>query len=242
MKVLIDGNNLVYRYFYIKPDIENYTINCFNRLIDRIKENYFINEKDIIFVFDDFNLKNPRRTMYPEYKNNRAKKNPLLKEQLRKLMEMTRCKTLKSNKLEADDIIATLCKVNSQKQKPERIIVMSNDKDLYSIIDNNVSIVRDLKFNEIMNKETFEKMYKIPTEKWVYVKGLKGDDSDNIPGVKGIGEKTALSITKKERDFKAICNHVFLKYGEKGLNDFKIAYSLVTPIIDIETVKNIYNV
>ena len=96
---------------------------------------------------------------------------------------------------ESDDIVASLCVDNKLPVKDLKIVV-TGDKDLYQLIGKNNTMVFDLKKKKLINKQDFIKMYGIKPDYWNIVKAMCGDDSDDIPGIEGIGESRAIAFVK----------------------------------------------
>lgn len=96
--------------------------------------------------------------------------------------------------LEADDLFALYCE---QRRETEDIIIASKDEDLYQLLHENV-VMFDPKLKKIKDKKWFISEYRIQPEKWALVKAIGGCSSDKIPGIKGVGEKTALEYLRKE--------------------------------------------
>ncbi len=196
--VLIDGNSLINRAFYAMPLLTTkggeYTnavygfMNMFFKMLDAEKPTA------IAVAFD---LKAPtfRHKMYAEYKGTRKPmpeelrpQIPLLKDLLR-LMGVT---VVEKEGFEADDIIGTIAKKTSV-----QTIIITGDRDSFQLVDNETEVhftKRGITDVEVLDSKTFKDKTGILPEQVIELKALMGDSSDNIPGVKGVGEKTALSL------------------------------------------------
>lgn len=204
--VLIDGNNFMFRSYYATAYTGNlmrnskgfYTnalygfVNMINKIIEQEKPEY------IAVAFDIG--KNFRKDLYKEYKDGRKATPDELKMQMpvaRKILDAMGIKYYEIEGFEADDIIGTL----SYKAlvDPDFVAtVVSSDKDLLQLINDQVE-VKLLKPKDYIryDKETFINDYGFDPIRIIDLKALMGDASDNIPGVKGIGEKTAIKLIQQ---------------------------------------------
>ena len=204
--VLVDGNNLLFRSYYATAYSGNFMknkdgfptnalygfVNMINKIINDEKPEY------MLVAFDKG--KTFRHDKYEEYKAGRIEMPNELKQQFpisKELLSYMGIKWFEIDNYEADDIIGTLAKKIDNSSEYEGLIV-SSDKDLLQLISDKV-IMKMLKTKDsiLMNKDTFLKNYGLTPDKMIDIKGLQGDASDNIPGVKGIGEKTALKLLCK---------------------------------------------
>lgn len=196
---LIDGNSLANRAFYALPFLTNLkgepsgAVYGFANLLIKL----IVDEKpdDIIVAFDHAR-KTFRNEIYEEYKGTRKptppeliSQFPIIKEMLKK-MEIT---TIESAGIEADDIIGTLARDIKDAKK----IIVSGDRDLLQLIDDDTEVWLTRKgltdLQKLTNKNMSTEMGFYPKQT-IDMKALMGDSSDNIPGVPGIGEKTALKL------------------------------------------------
>ena len=204
--VLIDGNNLMFRSFYATAYTGNlmknskgfYTnalygfVSMINKIIEEEKPEYMAVAFDI--------GKNFRKDLYTEYKDGRKPTPDELKMQMpvaRKILDAMGIKYYEIENYEADDIIGTLS--YRALVDPEYVAtVISSDKDLLQLINEQVE-VKLLKSKDYIryNKETFIQDYGFDPIRIIDLKALMGDASDNIPGVKGIGEKTAIKLIQE---------------------------------------------
>ena len=234
--VLIDGNNLLFRSFYataysgsILRNSKGFPTNALFGFINML--NKIIKEENPSYMMIAFDKgKTFRHEKYKNYKEGRSETPKELKDQFpvaKKLAAAMGIKCFEIDNYEADDIIGTFAK---EVDKNEEFIatIISSDKDLLQLISDDCC-VKLLKSNDyiMMNKETFFSTYGITPEKMVDLKALMGDSSDNIPGVKGIGEKTALSLLQKYGSLNGIYENIEDVKGttkEKLENDKDNAY------------------
>ncbi len=149
-----------------------------------------------------------RKELYKDYKANRKEAPDALKLQLPiaiDLIEKMGFKMIKIDGFESDDIIASLAKKASQKGIKVKII--SSDKDMYQLLDENISIYDPSKKKEITKKECFEKFGVYP-QNFIDFQALVGDSSDNIPGVKGVGVKTAAKLINEYKTLENIYSNI----------------------------------
>ena len=215
--VLVDGNNLLFRSYYATAYSGNLMRNSkgfptnglyglVNMLNKIIKEE---NPKYMLVAFDKG--KTFRHDKYKEYKDGRIKTPEDLLMQFKvakELVPLMGIKCFEIDNYEADDIIGTYSKIISNDDKYEGLIV-SSDKDLLQLINFNIN-VKLLKSKDyiMMDENTFKETYGIDPIKMIDLKGLMGDSSDNIPGVKGIGEKTALKLLQKYDSVEGIYENI----------------------------------
>ena len=207
--VLIDGNSIMNRAFYgimgskaLTTKDGKYTnaIYGFLAILFKLLED---EKPDYIGVSFDLKAPTARHKMYEGYKANRkgmptelAEQMPIIKDVLRAM----NIDIIEKEGYEGDDIIGTLSRYGEQKGL--EVVILSGDRDTFQLATDNVRInIPRTKAGktetEIFNREKVKEVYGIEPKQLIEVKGLQGDTSDNIPGVPGIGEKTALSLVQK---------------------------------------------
>lgn len=204
--VLVDGNNLLFRSYYataytgnLMRNSKGFPTNGLYGFVNMI--NKILREDNPTYLMVAFDIgKTFRHEKYDAYKDGRSETPDDLKMQFpvaKELLNKMGIKYLECAGYEADDIIGTCSKMIDDSKEYEGLIV-SSDKDLLQLISNKVT-VKLLKSKDyiMMNHDTFFDTYGIEPERMIDLKGLMGDASDNIPGVKGIGEKTALKLLKE---------------------------------------------
>ena len=215
--ILVDGNNLLFRSYYATAYSGNLMknskgfptnalygfSNMLNKIIKDEKPEY------MIVAFDKG--KTFRHEKYEEYKAGRIKTPDDLKVQFKPSRELTNAlgiKCFEIDNYEADDIIGTYARMIDEDPEYEGLIV-SSDKDLLQLISPSVK-VKLLKTHDyiMMDEEEFKKTYGLDPIKMIDIKGLQGDPSDNIPGVKGIGEKTALKLLQEYGSVEGIYENI----------------------------------
>ncbi|MFC2948626.1 DNA polymerase I [Virgibacillus sediminis] len=220
--VLIDGNSIIYRAFFALPLLNNdkgvYTnaVYGFTTMLLRILEE----EKPThILVAFDAGKTTFRHETYKEYKGGRQKTPPELSEQFPLLKEVLDAFSIPHYQLEqfeADDIIGTLASV--EEDKDWNVTVISGDKDLLQLTSDRVTVSLTKKGISEVERYTpafmREKMELSP-EQIIDLKALMGDKSDNIPGVPGVGEKTAVKLLKQFETLEGVYDHIEKVSGKK---------------------------
>ena len=204
--ILVDGNNLLFRSFYatayqgvIMRNSKGFPtnalygfINMMNKIIKEEKPSY------ILVAFDKG--KTFRHDKYDEYKAGRIEMPDELRVQFPKAKEVLDAfgiKHFEIDNYEADDIIGTLARIVDEEDEFIATIV-SSDKDLLQLISDEVTVKLLKQSGHIMmDRDEFMRTYQVEPARMVDLKALMGDASDHITGVKGIGEKTAISLLSK---------------------------------------------
>ena len=235
--VLIDGNNLLFRSYYataysgsLMKNSKGFPTNALYGLTNML--NKIITEENPTHMMIAFDKgKTFRHDKYLTYKAGRSEMPDDLKEQFPmayKLVNAMGIKYFMIDNYEADDIIGTIADYVDHSDEYEALIV-SSDKDLLQLISDKVK-VKLLKTNDyiMFDKNMFKEVYGIADpKKMVDLKALMGDSSDNIPGVKGIGEKTAISLIQKYGSLDGVYQNlesITGKTKEKLLVDKENAY------------------
>lgn len=218
--LIIDGNSLANRAYYALPYLTNkkgqFTGAVFgfvNMLIKILSE-----EKPThLLVTFDFGRKTFRNEIYAEYKAHRKPTPPELKESLKLLketldkMNITR---VEQEGIEADDIIGTLSK--NTNLFDGKVLILSGDRDVLQLVDERVDVMltkKGISETQLVTHQNIEELYELSASQIIDLKALMGDASDNIPGIAGVGEKTALKLLK---DFGTVENVVANIESQKG--------------------------
>ncbi|MFW6140020.1 MAG: DNA polymerase I [Acidobacteriota bacterium] len=207
---LIDGNSILYRSYYAIRNLSNskgFATNAIYGFLQTLRK--IIKEEKAQYVGIAFDSKGPtfRHKIYPEYKAQRKPMPDDLVSQLpvlKKLLEALNIKVLERQGYEGDDILGTLakkaCKENIQ------TIIVTGDKDLYQLVNDSVMIYNVAK-ESYLNQKSIEDNFGVPPSKVKDLLALWGDASDNIPGVKGVGAKTAKKLLKNHGSIDNIMDH-----------------------------------
>lgn len=204
--ILVDGNNLLFRSFYatayqgvIMKNSKGFPTNALYGFINMM--NKIIKDENPSYIMVAFDKgKTFRHDKYDEYKSGRTEMPDELKVQFPKAKEVLDTMGIKHFEIdnyEADDIIGTLAKMVDEEDEFIATIV-SSDKDLLQLISDEVTVKLLKQSGHIMmDREEFRRTYQVDPARMVDLKALMGDASDHIPGVKGIGEKTAINLLSK---------------------------------------------
>ena len=234
--VLVDGNNLLFRSYYataytgvLMKNSKGFPTNAlygFTSMINKI-----IEEESPEFMVVAFDIgKNFRKEKYDFYKEGRHETPDDLKAQMPMARNILKAMGIAYRELapyEADDIIGTIARYAELNEDYYSLIV-SSDKDLLQLIsfETEVKLLKQSGFIRF-NEKNFKEEYGIDPIKIIDLKALMGDSSDNIPGVKGIGEKTALKLLQEYGSLKGIYENIDKikgKVKEKLLNDKENAF------------------
>ncbi|HEY8445061.1 MAG TPA: DNA polymerase I [Bacilli bacterium] len=247
--ILIDGNSLMFRSFYAtftnqimqnQQGIYTNAIYGFCLMMEKLREEDYTH----IFVAFDAGKQTFRHQEYEAYKGTRKKLPDELLMQIpyiKRYIDILNIKRYESLDYEADDIIASMAMV-AQKEGFDEIKIVTGDKDLLQLVSGNIKVCITKKgytsLDEYNETNFYEKMNIYPHQIPDY-KGLVGDTSDNLPGVKGIGDKTAVKLLNQFKTLESIISNVTLISGKTGTliaNDYQSAIQckhLATLIKDI---------
>src|SRR5947209_6578363 len=214
---LIDGNSLVYRAFFALPEsIATSTgqptnaIFGFASMLVKIMTDY--GPKATLVVWDAGS--SGRKDLYADYKAQRTTRPDLLKEQwpyLEPLVDAFGYRNFAIQGYEADDVIASIVERARGAEPPVPVMVVTGDRDAYQLVTDGVRIMttsRGITDTRVYDREGVVDRYGIPPELIPDFIGLKGDTSDNIPGVPGIGDKTAAELLQRFGSLEGVLGHV----------------------------------
>nr|MBN2277994.1 DNA polymerase I [candidate division Zixibacteria bacterium] len=203
---LVDGSAIFYRAYFAfirnplinsKGENTSATYGFLNSILKVIKDE----KPDYFAVVFDTKAPTFRHQMYPDYKSTRAKMPDDLVLQLPRIREATEALELPSLEMEgyeADDIIGTLAR--AAEKKGMDVWIVSGDKDMFQLVNDRVKIYNPQRGSsppEKLNSEGVKEKFGVPPEKVIDMLALMGDSSDNVPGVAGIGPKTAISLLEE---------------------------------------------
>lgn len=222
LMIAIDGNSLLHRAFYAMPLLSNkkgvYTnaIFGFMNMLIRLKKDY--EPCSLILAFD---RKAPtfRHKAYKDYKATRQKAPEELVPQFDLIKDLARLLEIPTYELdgyEADDILGSLAKVADDNKQP--LIIVTGDKDELQLVSDYTSVlltIRGISETKRYDKQLLMDEYGLTPEQFVDMKGLMGDSSDNIPGVKGIGQKTAIKLLKEYGSLENVLDNIDNLSGKK---------------------------
>ncbi|MCL2389079.1 MAG: DNA polymerase I [Elusimicrobia bacterium] len=221
---IIDGNAYLHRAYHALPPLSTssgISVNAvygFVKLLLRIKKGSgtTLPAPDYFAVCFDYPSKNFRHEIYPDYKATRKAleqdlitQMPIAREAVRALNIFT----AEVQGLEADDLMAKMA--FCAKKENIKTVIVTGDKDILQLVGENVYVWNDSK-NIIYDALKVEEKYGLPPQKLPYMFALMGDASDNVPGVKGIGEKTAVKLIKEYGNLENLLNHASDITGRTG--------------------------
>ncbi|WP_314792598.1 DNA polymerase I [Gemella sanguinis] len=245
--ILLDGNSLSYRAFYAMPALKNkkglYTnsVYGFTLMLERILED--TKPKYALVAFDK-GKETFRHKSYEAYKGTRDKTPTELVEQfgyVRELIESYGIKYEEHLDYEADDIIGSYAKI-AEKAGLE-VIIVSGDKDLTQLASDNITVYytkRGVTEIDYYTPEFINEKYGLTPQQIVDMKGLMGDKSDNIPGIPGVGEKTAIKLLTEYETVESVLENIDNISGKKlkerlteGKEDAILSKKLATIFTDV---------
>ncbi len=208
---LIDGSSYIFRAYFALPPLTNSSgvptqaTYGFTTMTLKFLKEY---QPEYLAVVLDAGRETFRNQIYQDYKANRPAAPPDLIPQfahIRTVIQAMNIALLELEGFEADDLIATLAKTLSVQDG--QVVVVSSDKDLMQLVGEKVKLLDTAKDRWIGINEVKEK-FGVEPEKVVEVMGLMGDPIDNIPGVKGIGEKTAAALIQRFHSLENLFDHL----------------------------------
>ncbi len=206
--VLVDGSGYIFRAYYALPPMnrsDGTPVNAvfgFTNMLLKLLEDIQIEKGgkvSIAVIFDAARI-TFRNEIYSEYKANRAEPPDDLKPQfdlIKKIPEVFNLRSIESVGFEADDLIASYAK--KAKLEGKNVTIISSDKDLMQLLDSGIAMIDPIKKKQI-TKETVKEKFGVEPGKVIEVQALAGDSSDNVPGVPGIGPKTAATLINEYGD------------------------------------------
>lgn len=215
--MVIDGKSVFYRGYYAMPNLSTKdgtpTGGVYGFAVMALEIVKKLDPDYVCVAWDKAktNIRS-RIELYPEYKANRKPAPPDFYEQiplLRDLLKALDWPLYELDDYEADDIMATFA--TQAKSKNIETYLVTSDLDVLQLVNTHTHIYtlkKGLSNIELFNLASFEEKYSVGAHQWIDVKALKGDTSDNIPGVAGIGEKTALDLIDKYETLDGVYEHL----------------------------------
>lgn len=212
---LIDGNSLINRAFYALPPLTNASgeptnaVYGLTQMLFRLREDY---SPDQILVTFDVSGPTFRHDQFEEYKANRKGMPDDLRSQIpvmKELLDKLGINRLELQGYEADDLLGTVAKQGES--EGYEVFIVTGDRDAFQLISSRTSVLftkRGITETELVNEETLRKNYGLTPSQVIDLKGLMGDSSDNIPGVPGVGEKTALRLLESYHSMEGVYAHL----------------------------------
>jgi DNA polymerase-1 len=237
--ILVDGHSIAFRAFYALPDtlvtkdgFPTNVIHGFLMMISKLVKDY---DSEKIIITWDISKKTFRTELYSDYKGNRSSAPDEFKLQvkvLQKLLDKFNIPQVSKEGFEADDVLGTLSKKLNEQSKD--VMIVTGDRDSFQLITDKTNILytkRGISDTQIFNEKQFIEKYSIKTNQYIEYLALKGDPSDNIPGLPGVGEKTAINLLLKYENISNIY---------KNINDLtpklKETFSVNRDLLDISKI------
>ena len=246
---LIDGNSLAYRAFFALPEdiatSDGRPTNAIYGFASMMVKILVEHQPKAVVVVWDAGMSG-REVVYEPYKEQRKPRPDLLKEQwphIPKVAEAFGFTNVRVEGFEADDVIAALARSAQRDGIP--VMVVSGDRDVYQLVGDGIRVMttsRGITDTRIYDHDGVVERYGVPPELVPDLIGLKGDTSDNIPGVPGIGDKTATALLQEFGSLEAVLDNVDSISGKKRkenltnhADDARVSKQLATMQDEIET-------
>ncbi|MDO4813728.1 MAG: DNA polymerase I [Gemella sp.] len=253
--ILLDGNSLTYRAFYAMPPLKNkkglYTnaVYGFSLMLDKLLEDV---KPDLALVAFDRGKATFRHKAYEDYKGTRDKTPSELVEQfgyVRELLDSYGVSYEDSDEYEADDIIGTYSRL--AEEAGHEVVIVSGDKDLTQLASDKITVYytkRGVTDIDYYTPEFINEKYGLKPLQIIDMKGLMGDKSDNIPGIAGIGEKTAIKLLTQYGSVEEVLDNIDNISGAKlkerltnGREDALVSKELATIYRQVPVEKELGN-
>ncbi|MBK8294681.1 MAG: DNA polymerase I [Solirubrobacterales bacterium] len=246
---LIDGNSMAYRAFFALPDSmatadgrpTNAIFGLTSMMVKLISD---YRPRQVVVAWDAG--MSGREVLYPEYKAQRPPKPDLLRQQwpaMEQMVDAFGFTNIKVDGYEADDVIASLAAEATRNDIP--VVVVTGDRDAYQLVSDTVHVMstsRGVTDIKMYDREAVKERYGVYPERVTDLMGLRGDTSDNIPGVPGIGEKTAAALLEQFDSLEDVLANVDKVSGKKRkenltefADDARISKVLATMNYEVET-------
>lgn len=220
--LILDSNSLLNRAFYAIPTLTNNegthtnAVFGFTNMLFKMKEEI---KPDYIVAAFDRKAPTFRHKEYEDYKAGRKKMPPELAEQfpiIKDVLNLLAVNIYEIDGFEADDIIGTLARF--AESNGIEVFIVTGDKDALQLATDNIKVVitkKGVTETAVYNRETFETEFGVTPTQYIDVKGLMGDKSDNIPGVPGVGEKTAFKLISTYGSIEGVLSSIDEISGKK---------------------------
>ncbi len=244
---LIDGSELAYRAYFAfirnplinsKGENTSAVFGFTNSILKILKDE----DPDYVAVVFDTKAPTFRHEMFRDYKSTRAKMPDEMSDQLPRIREVAEgmnLPVLEAEGFEADDLMGTLAK--RAKTKGLETILVTGDKDFLQLVDGDTKVLNPKRGGqepELLDEKGVEVRFGVPPEKVIEVLALMGDSSDNVPGVPGVGPKTALELIKEFGDAESVlasADKVKRKSVQKNLKEHADLAHLSKRLVTIDT-------
>lgn len=213
--VLLDGYSLAFRAFFALPEnlgtssgqVTNAVFGFTSMLIKLEGEE----RPDAVIACMDKGAPRFRLDRYPEYKGGRSETPEALRQQfplIREVLEALRVPVVELEGYEADDLLATLARRAAEAGR--RVVIVTGDRDCLQLVNDRVTVLMTRRGVTDMiryDPATVEERYGVAPDRWTDFAALKGEQADNLPGIPGVGDKTAAQLLKKYDDIEGVIGH-----------------------------------
>ncbi len=226
---LVDGSGFIFRAYHALPPLTTKAgmptgaAYGFTQMLIKLETDYRPSHLAVVF---DAGGRSTRNELYKEYKANRTEPPDDLKPQfglVRKVVETFNIPVLEATDCEADDLIATL--VRQARDRGQRVVIVSSDKDLMQLVQDGKVVLHDTMKNPpngfTYGEKEVEEKFGVPPTKLGDVLALMGDSIDNIPGIPGVGPKTAAALIQAYGSVENMIAHADEIAGLQGLRGAK---------------------
>lgn len=239
--LIIDFANVAYSGWYSKPEINHngYNVNAILVFFSRLRTLKQTFDPTYLVIAEDMGRNNTfRRKMFAQYKAQRKPLDPDIGQQMAIIQSLDQSlgfARIYSEPFEADDIVGMVSKWGDDNGFDS--VIISSDRDMYQLISPNTYVMSP-KDNTIIDLEYMKEIYNLTPEQWIELKILQGDGADNIPGIRGIGKKSALELMQQFGSLENIYANLHLLRPHTrdlliaGKDDIPLMRDLVTIITD----------
>lgn len=240
--LVIDFANVAFGCWYSRPEFneKGENVNAVLKFFQRLKSfKDIFNPTYLVFANDLGRDKTFRRRMYPDYKGTRKEVDPDIKNQTKmisKLCGLLGLPFINNELYEADDIAGMISRWGDS--HGFNTVIVTSDRDLYQLVTENTTILSPKK-NEFIDVNYILDNYGLTPEQWTDLKILQGDSGDNIPGIKGIGNKTALDLMNRYGSVDNIYAHLD-DFSEKLREKLTIGWPTIPLMRDLVTIVTDY--
>jgi DNA polymerase-1 len=240
--VVVDFNNMVFGSYYGQPlrNTKGVNINAVKQFFFKMQKLKEIFNPDYIVMARDLSRERTfRRKLFADYKAQRKPMDDDVLQQMRYIQQISALigyPIISNETYEADDIMGMLSRMGNDNGID--VILVSTDRDLYQLV-NDHTVIYNSRNSDIIDRVYIYEKYQLTPEQWIELKMLQGDRSDNIPGVPGIGETTALLLMQEYESIDGIYSHLGYLKSKKvrdlllaGRDSLELTRELVTIITD----------
>lgn len=238
--LIIDFNNVLFTSYYGQKLINQhgYNVNAVKGFFTKLKNLKDIFDPDfIVFARDLSRVKTFRRKIFPDYKAQRKPMDPDIFSQMKmaqQIVALLGFSIISHELYEADDIMGMISRFGEEHEMDS--IIISSDRDMYQLITDH-TFVMSPRNSDLIDKNYLQEHYQLTPDQWIELKILQGDRSDNIPGIPGIGEVTALQLMQQYGSIQNIyqsMDQLKLKI-QSLLTKYQDTLDLTRKLVTIET-------